>query len=130
MNNDIINDDKTTKDVKDKNYIIVPTNNSIKDLSNKLKSSSLLTSNALEELKKSINLTPINLGINDKFRNTISELAKQQLSLSSLYFNKSVIESMTNSLTCLNYKSFMGEKSTKSAETSLYSVPPLQPLRA
>ena len=101
MNNDIINDDKTPKDVKDKNYIIVPTNNSIKDLSNKLKSSSLLTSNALEELKKSINLTPINLGISDKFRNTISELAKQQLSLSSVYFNKSVIESMTNSLTSL-----------------------------
>ena len=101
MSNNNINDDKTNKDIKDKNYIIIPANNSIKELSNKLKSSSLWTSSALETLKSSINITPINLGISDRFQNTISELAKKQLSLSSLYFNKSVIESMTNSLTSL-----------------------------
>lgn len=86
------------------NYIIIPANNSIKALSDKLKSSSLLSSSALEKFKKSINIKPTNLGINDGFRNTISKLAKQQLSLSSLYFNKSVFESMTNSLSTLAKK--------------------------
>ena len=86
------------------NYIIIPANNSIKVLSDKLKSSFLLSSSGLEKFKKSINIKPANLGINDGFRNTISELAKQQLSLSSLYFNKSVFESMTNSLSTLAKK--------------------------
>lgn len=50
------------------NYIIIPANNSIKALSDKLKSSSLLSSSALKEFKKSINIKPTNLGINDGFR--------------------------------------------------------------